>query len=105
MTLIGSRLRIGMVVVVPALAAGDDGDPYIVTAVVACFIVAVTEQMRKGISAPGHVPHQNGSDDHTPEPDAGTELQRLADRLPRSKADQEADREIGRRLRQTDQHD
>ena len=70
-----SRVRRGDFV--PSFTAGDDGHPRIVAAVVAGLVIAVAEQMRKGISAPGDMPDQNGPDDDAPEPNAGAELQRL----------------------------
>src|SRR5258708_20529477 len=80
MPLIGGRGRFGVVIVVPSFTTRDDGHPRIVAAVVVGLVVAVAEQLRKGGSAPGDMPNQDGSDDDAPEPYTCGKFQAFPDR-------------------------
>src|SRR5688572_20725329 len=55
------RARIGMVVVVPAFAKGNEGDPPDIAAVILGFEVAVAPNMSDRIHKPGAVPHPDDS--------------------------------------------
>lgn len=94
-----------MMVVVPPLSAGDDGHPYVVAAVIVRFVVAIAEQVRKGIPTPRDVPNQNGSDHHAPEPDACSKLQGRRSCIPQRQTHEETAREIQYGLREHDSND
>src|SRR3974390_2095892 len=102
--LIASHAGLGMMIVVPALAAGDDGDKNIVAAVIAGVVVLVTGRMSQRIYAPGDVPDKNGSDDDSPEPYARAELRGLHNGSAEREPDQKHRRVVNYRLRKGDPH-
>lgn len=66
--------RIGVMVVVPAFAGGQQGDQPIVSAVIAGFVVSITEDVAERIDRPGDVPNPNGSHNDAPYKKAGRHL-------------------------------
>src|SRR5579863_8802113 len=89
-----------MMVVVPALAAGQERNPPIVPAVIAGIVVLIAEHMGEGVHAPADVPDDDGADYDAPQPDAGGELQRFPRRIAQCECDQKTGDEIQPRLRE-----
>src|SRR5882672_5468488 len=58
---VARRARIGMVVVMPAFAIGDEADDDVVAAVFVGLVVPVTPQMRHRINSPRNMPYEDGA--------------------------------------------
>ena len=65
---------VGMMVVVPAFAVGDQTYQPVVAAVVLGLVVSVSPNMGHGVDAPGDVPVENCSDEYSPDEQARSEL-------------------------------
>ena len=59
--------RVRVVVVMPALAAGEDGDPPVVAGVVAGFEAALAVKVRGGVDEPGGVQADDDAEECSPE--------------------------------------
>ena len=57
----------GVVIVVPAFAAGQQGNPPVVAGVIAGFEAARTPQVRGGIDQPGGVQSQRDAQEDAPQ--------------------------------------
>src|SRR3990172_5318554 len=71
------RPRIGMVVVVPALAIADDADEKVVLASLVSCVIAIAPPVRHRIDRPCLMPDHDGAYKHAPDQQTGTELNRL----------------------------
>ena len=71
---VGGCSLVGMMVVVPAFAVGDQTDQPVVAAVVLGLVVSVSPDMGHGVDAPGDVPVENRSDEYSPYEQARCEL-------------------------------
>src|SRR5450631_2288099 len=71
---VSRRARIGMMVIMPALAVGNEADNEVVAAVLVGLVVPVTPQMRHRIDGPGDMPDQHGADDDAEQQNADTGL-------------------------------
>src|SRR6185437_1002950 len=60
------RRGVMMVIVVPAFAQGDDGQPHIVAAGVAGLVAPAPEYMRQGVDGVGAVIQGHGGDEESP---------------------------------------
>src|SRR6267142_1584595 len=70
------RARIGMMVIMPALAVGDEADEDVVAAVFVGLVVPVTPQMRHRINSPRNMPYEDGAYEHAEHHDAKSGLRR-----------------------------
>src|SRR5262249_11141878 len=70
------RALVGVVVVVPALAVGDERNEPVVAAVLSGVVRLVSEQVAEGVHAPGDVPDQHSTDNDAPDDNGGGELGR-----------------------------
>src|SRR5258706_9821453 len=75
------RARIGMMVVMPAFAVGDEADNDVVAAVLVGLVIPVTPQMRHRINSPRDMPYQYRADEHAEHHDAKSGLRRSRRRL------------------------
>ena len=64
--------RVSVVVVVPAFAAGEDGDPPVVAGLVAGVEAARTEEVGGGVDEPGSVEADDDAKEGSPEHHAET---------------------------------
>jgi hypothetical protein len=69
--------RISVVVVMPTLTAGDQGDERVVATVLPCLVVAVAPEVAQRIHRPCDVPDQHGPHEYAPDQQTGAELERL----------------------------
>src|ERR1700731_4231342 len=66
------RSRIGVMIVVPTFASGQDSNEKIISACVIGRVVSISPQMRDGIDRPRDVPHHDDSNKNTECKNAGT---------------------------------
>src|SRR5947209_3482944 len=64
---------VGVVVVVPALAVGDQGHEPVVAATLPSCVALVAPEMGRGVHRPGDVPDQDRSHENAPDQQAGPE--------------------------------
>ena len=69
-----SCARIGVMIVVPAFAVGEEADQNIVAAILAGFVVTIPPTMRHGIDGPRRMQVQDGAYEHAPHQEACAEL-------------------------------
>ena len=58
---------VGVVVVMPAFAAGQQGDPPVVAGVILGFEAAITPEVGGGVDEPGSVQAEGGAEERSPE--------------------------------------
>ena len=91
---VGGSSLVGMVVVMPAFAVGDQTDQPVVAAIVLGLVVSITPDMGHGVNAPGDVPVENRSDEYSPDEQTRSELD-AAPEVPRHEpTDDKADDRI-----------
>ena len=64
-----------MVIVMPSLSTGENGNDDVVAAVVGCIVVAVAPQMSHGIDRPREMPHEHSSEPSAPYQQARAKLE------------------------------
>ena len=92
----------GMMVVVPALSVGQQGDKPAIPAVIACLVAPVSPKMRHGIHHPGDVPDEDRSYDDAPDKNTEAELQGTPGRRRHDPSGQKADSEEAQGMGQVD---
>ena len=89
------RAGIGVMIIVPALAAGEERDQSVIAAVVGSPVVAITPDMGDRIDRPGGMPNDDGPQRRTPDKQTLPELQGVSPAAPRDHDDTDSEREIG----------
>jgi hypothetical protein len=70
----------GMVIVVPTFAVGQQSDPPIIAAVIACFIVAIAPHVTGRVDQPGRMQDENHTQGNRPDQPRNCELGSLRTR-------------------------
>jgi hypothetical protein len=96
------RARIGVMVVVPAFAVGDEADNDVVAAVLAGLKAPITPQMRHRINGPGDMPDQHRANEHAEHQDAEAGLHCCLRRFARQPAHEKSGGEKQRHLQKID---
>src|SRR5450756_1595787 len=78
---VARRTRIGVMVVVPAFAVGDEADNQVVAAVLVGLVVPVAPQLRHRIDSPGNMPDQYRANEDAEHQDAKSGLRRCCRRF------------------------
>ena len=100
---VSAAARIGMVIVVPAVAARRNPDEPVVAAVFAGLVIAIAPDMGGGIGAPGHMPGIDRAHEHAPHQHAQAELHPAPNGAGPDPAGDKAEEQNDERVRRIDE--